>query len=349
MKYSTYLQHHGILGQKWGVRRYQNADGSLTAAGRKRYVNDSTSLKDKSKSDKIKKSKVSNTNKLTDEQKAKIKKYILIGSAAVTTGLAIYGTQKLIKNKAMEKIISEGNIKADRILKQAQEMRIKAGGMGSPMQNNRFMIYTSKANNLQNLSVDVRKESVNKANDVGKSLIKSIKELRSKLPIDSGGLTNPNKKDNNCKEVAEATLKRWLGVDAGAVAVERTPGNLRDMISRHRYNPKGVTFFNDEGMAPSSQGNTGVRVSNNILKKFKNGDCGMVDVTWNLTDAQKAKYDELGRPYGHVFNWLIKDNKVIFIDDQPDPPIYYAIKYFENVSLNTNIDVVRITKEAFEK
>lgn len=30
------LQHHGILGQKWGVRRYQNKDGSLTAAGKKR-------------------------------------------------------------------------------------------------------------------------------------------------------------------------------------------------------------------------------------------------------------------------------------------------------------------------
>lgn len=28
------LQHHGILGQKWGVRRYQNEDGSLTAAGK---------------------------------------------------------------------------------------------------------------------------------------------------------------------------------------------------------------------------------------------------------------------------------------------------------------------------
>ena len=30
------LYHHGIKGQKWGVRRYQNADGSLTSAGKKR-------------------------------------------------------------------------------------------------------------------------------------------------------------------------------------------------------------------------------------------------------------------------------------------------------------------------
>lgn len=31
------LSHHGILGQKWGVRRFQNPDGSLTEEGRKRY------------------------------------------------------------------------------------------------------------------------------------------------------------------------------------------------------------------------------------------------------------------------------------------------------------------------
>lgn len=32
-----YLIHHGVKGQKWGVRRYENRDGSLTPAGKKRY------------------------------------------------------------------------------------------------------------------------------------------------------------------------------------------------------------------------------------------------------------------------------------------------------------------------
>ena len=35
-----YLAHYGVKGQKWGVRRYQNKDGSLTPAGKKLYYND---------------------------------------------------------------------------------------------------------------------------------------------------------------------------------------------------------------------------------------------------------------------------------------------------------------------
>lgn len=33
-----FIAHHGTKGQRWGIRRYQNADGSLTPAGRKRYM-----------------------------------------------------------------------------------------------------------------------------------------------------------------------------------------------------------------------------------------------------------------------------------------------------------------------
>lgn len=32
------ISHHGILGQKWGRRRYQNPDGTLTEEGKKRYA-----------------------------------------------------------------------------------------------------------------------------------------------------------------------------------------------------------------------------------------------------------------------------------------------------------------------
>lgn len=77
--YSNELEHHGILGQKWGVRRFQNADGSLTSAGKKRVkksltekVNDykTKKVKVKIKKEKSKQRLIAAQEKLKETEKA---------------------------------------------------------------------------------------------------------------------------------------------------------------------------------------------------------------------------------------------------------------------------------------
>lgn len=69
-----YLAHHGILGQKWGVRRYQNADGTWTDAGKKRYgTNVDGSLSEKGKKRYTKDIKRALDRQNSDEFKAVMK------------------------------------------------------------------------------------------------------------------------------------------------------------------------------------------------------------------------------------------------------------------------------------
>ena len=97
---NVWLAHHGILGQRWGIRRFQKKDGSYTSAGKKRYGKDGRS--------KVAESDTAEKQKFwTDERKTLAKK-IAIGTAVVAgVALASYGTYKLYQDGKLNPIIDK--------------------------------------------------------------------------------------------------------------------------------------------------------------------------------------------------------------------------------------------------
>lgn len=90
MSYADYIAHHGILGMKWGIRRYRNRDGTLTNAGKERYNSDG------------------HVNRLSPERKQQLAKGAKLAAGfavGVAAGYAISKSDPAVLNK----LISNGS------------------------------------------------------------------------------------------------------------------------------------------------------------------------------------------------------------------------------------------------
>ena len=87
------LMHHGVVGMKWGVRRYQNKDGSLTAAGKKRYEKEMAKLREEQQ-----------TLKKKQATKAKIDKLNAMKEDVERQKRELDGDNKLVKKSSPKEV-----------------------------------------------------------------------------------------------------------------------------------------------------------------------------------------------------------------------------------------------------
>ena len=246
------LYHHGIKGQKWGVRRFQNKDGSLTLAGKRRYDEPNIG---REKTHKIPKKKSLHRLKLEEkyrnegmtkkaaEQKAakRIKAEGYVAAAAALTVASCVAYTKY-KGYTSDKVFKEGS-EFQRIMKLAENAEIKDGRQYLAFDKNDKIKY-------KGLLADNFNKAANKENKNGvEGALQKVYDVTVR----------------NKNEIRVASEKRARGTFE---KLYRDDSNFREGINK-ALKEKGMSYANINGTLQkvATKAENGGKFTNRELKK----------------------------------------------------------------------------------
>lgn len=265
------LEHHGILGQKWGIRRFQNKDGTLTAAGKNRAKTDKDAKKQEKEEKKAAKAAAKEEKKEAKAQKAYEKERAAIEDA--------------IANVDIKKVSELKSKMTDEDMKRLSDRALALGKLGENLGKYKKELPKSTAEKML-----ATLGAVKVGADAVKNAHQSIRQLKEEFGLDTKSILETQKSDSNQngngKKDTDKGDKKSVFDKITDFAEDVNKGHQerkfqKDLADAKRQDKDSKTLDwlksitgSDKQQLPKANFDKGFKLGDGDLSLFKNKDTG---------------------------------------------------------------------------